>query len=90
MSIHTRYDSDHAEWLGFHTSPPIMTVSGDTEEIVHDIIQKNLVWYRERQVKKREQEVLRALAEVVRFVPSEEVVDTAPSEMSIYGDSQGC
>lgn len=92
MSIHAKYDSDHGEWLGFHSESPIMVVSGNTEEIVRDIVRKNLVWYHERQVKKREQEVLNALASVIQFGRESELVeDTAPSEMSIYEEpNQGC
>ncbi len=75
-------------WAAIHDESPIMTVVGDTEEIVRSIVERNLVWYAERQAAK----VIAAEAEVID-IPSKREPDLGTSDSSGIDESSymsGC
>lgn len=81
IDIETRYDEEHRDWLGFTTESPYMCVSADTEEIARSVVEKGLAWYLEKQVSRRQLEVIAALSEVIPFKTKGQDADTLPSEI---------
>lgn len=72
-------------WEACTQEPPFMYVRGDTRDIVVGIVERNLVWYEERQSLRRQREMIEDLNRVVLLPPpevSETSEDTAPSELS--------